>query len=430
MLTLPMLGWVAKLDPGRGKLASFSINKHGPQSDHDWQWFPDAGNGLRSNGQPVTSNDPQDASVASTPAFQQGWVRHLVSRWGGAASGGLRYYVLDNEPSLWHVTHRDVHPTGVKLEELRDKLLAYGAAVKAVDPDALLVGPEEWGWSGYFLSGYDQQQAQLRQASSTAALPDRAAHGGWDALPWLLDQLRSEAERTGRRTLDVLSVHYYPQGGEFSTDTSPAMQLRRNRSTRALWDPSYVDESWIATPVQLIPRLRGWVKAYYPGTRIALTEYNWGAEDHINGATAQADLLGLFGREGLDIAVRWGTPVATSPTYQAIKLYRNYDGQRSTFGDVSVSTTVPDPDAVSAYAALRSSDGALTVMVVAKLLSHDSTLTLELAGFPAAGAAQVWQLTASNTLTHPPDVPLSGTRLSASLPAGSITLFVVPPLAH
>ena len=45
------------------------------------------------------------------------------------------------------------------------------------------------------------------------------------------------AQPTGQRLLDVFTVHYYPQGGEFSDDVSTAMQLRRNRSTRSLWDP-------------------------------------------------------------------------------------------------------------------------------------------------------------------------------------------------
>src|SRR5256885_14148051 len=133
------------------------------------------------------------------------------------------------------------------------------------------------------------------------------------------------------------------------------MQLRRNRSTRSLWDPNYVDESWINDKVQLIPRLRNWANTYYfANTPIAITEYNWGAESHINGATAQADILGIFGREGLDLAARWTTPDPSTPTYKAIKIYRNYDGAKSTFGETSVLTTVANPDNLSAFSAIRS----------------------------------------------------------------------------
>jgi hypothetical protein len=426
MITVPTLGWVAKLGLGRTKLSSFSILKYGPQLDRDWQWFPDAGNGVALSGLPIKGNSPHDANMPVDPLYQQGWVKHLVRKWGTAAQGGTRYYLLDNEPSLWHLNHRDVRTTGATMQEVRDRMFAYGAAVKAVDPGAQLVGPEEWGWSGYFFSGYDQQYARSNGYPPISTFPDRAAHGQWDYLPWLLDQLRQEASRTGRRTLDVFSVHYYPQGGEFSHDTSSAMQLKRNRSTRAMWDPNYLDETWINDRVQLIPRLRQWVNTYYPGTRIGITEYNWGAENHINGATAQADLLGIFGREGLDMAVRWGTPAATSPTYKAFKLYRNYDGLRSTFGNTSVSATVPEPDMVSAYAALRSSDGALTVMVVGKFLSGSTSVTMELLGFTPSGPVQVWQLTSANTIARKADLTVSAGRLATTVPASSVTLFVVP----
>jgi hypothetical protein len=44
-------------------------------------------------------------------------------------------------------------------------------------------------------------------------------------------------------------------------------------------------------------------------------------------------ILGIFGREGLDMAARWATPAASTPTYKAIKMFRNYDGNRSTLGE-------------------------------------------------------------------------------------------------
>src|SRR5262249_23141825 len=36
MLTIPTIGWVAKVAPDRGKLSSFSIRKYGAQSGNDW----------------------------------------------------------------------------------------------------------------------------------------------------------------------------------------------------------------------------------------------------------------------------------------------------------------------------------------------------------------------------------------------------------
>src|SRR5262249_47389394 len=149
------------------------------------------------------------------------------------------------------------------MDEIAAKTIDFAGKIKAVDPSALVAGPEEWGWSGYFYSGADQQYGSLHGWS---VLPDRNAHAGADYLPWVLDQLRKANAASGQRLLDVFTVHYYPQGGEFSDDVSVAMQQRRNRSTRALWDPAYVDESWIADQVELVPRLRQWVNTWYPGT--------------------------------------------------------------------------------------------------------------------------------------------------------------------
>jgi hypothetical protein len=421
MLTIPMIDWVAKLGANRKTLYSYSIAKYGAQADHD-PYLPDAGNGVAA-GKNIAGNDPNDANLPNSPAYEKEWVQHLVDKWKTAQNGGLKYYLLDNEPSIWFGAHRDVAPTGLKMEEYLAKAIDYATMIKSVDPSATVVGPEEWGWSGYLYSGYDQQAGQ---ANGYAHFPDREAHGGADYLPWVLKQFRNHDQATGKRLLDVFSVHYYPQGGEFGDDVSTQMQQLRNRSTRSLWDPNYKDESWIADKVDLIPRLKRWVADNYPGTQIGLTEYNWGADGHINGATAQADVLGILGREGADLATRWVVPATDSPAYNAFKMYRNYDGKRSTFGDVSVSASGPNPDNVAVFASNRSSDGALTVMVVSKYLSGTTPVTLSLSNFDAGDRAEVWQLSSTNAIAKLADAPVNGGSLSMTVPGQSITLFVLP----
>jgi PKD repeat protein len=426
MVTIPIIEYIAKVGSNRSKLASFDSRIYGAQDDCDWQWFAQACNGMK-GGQPVAGNNPLDANVLNSTAIQGAWASHFVQRFGSAAAGGLKYYILDNEYSIWHSTHRDVRPTGATMEQVRDAMTAYSGAIKAVDPTALVVGPEEWGWSGYTLSGYDQQYGSN---NGWSFLPDRNAHGGMDYLPWLLRELKARSDADGRRVIDAFTVHYYPQGGEFwpDGDVSSAMQLRRNRSTRSLWDPAYIDETWINDKVQLIPRLRNWANAYYyTDTPIGITEYNWGAENHINGATTQADIYGIFGREGLDFGARWTTPATTTPTYKAMKMYRNYDGARSTFGDTSVkATSTANADNLSVFAAQRSGDGALTVMVIAKALAGSVDVTVNLANFAPGTAAQVWQLAASNTIARLTDATVSAQAIVTNVPAQSVTLFVVP----
>jgi hypothetical protein len=425
MLTVPMIGWAPKLGSNRGRLASYSIAKYGAQTGNDAQWFPDAGNGIRaSDGAEITTNDPNDANQPVDVRFQSNWVQHLVARWGTSTNGGVRYYFLDNEHSIWHSTHRDVHPAGATMDEIRDRMIDHATMIKTLDPDAWVLGPEEWGWSGYLYSGYDQRYGSQHGWSNH---PDRDAHGGVDYVPWLLDQVRQRSVAAGRRLLDVFTLHCYPQGGEFGNDVSSSMQLRRNRSTRCLWDPAYVDETWIATAVKLIPRMKSWRDANYPGTAIGITEYNWGAENHINGATAQADILGIFGREGLDLATRWTTPASTTPTFKAIQMYRNYDGRNSTFGDTSVQAGGPNPDQLAVFAAERSTDGALTVVAISKVISGSTPAVFNLTNFTGAGTAEVWQLNASNVIARLPDETYAGATLNHTVPAQSITLFVLPP---
>lgn len=420
MITVPLIGWVAKLGPKRSIAPSFSVAKYGAQCGAD-PYDGDAGDGLKPDcSTPIADKDPGASYVQDSPVKEEKWIKHLVGKWGSANNGGVRYYLMDNEPSIWFSTHRDSHPVGPHATEYRDKVLAESASIKAVDPKAQIVGPEEWGWEGYLYSGYDQQYAA---AHGYSKFPDyHKEQHGMDYIPWLLSEWKAAGH-----PVDVVSVHFYPQGGEDSNGVSTQTQLLRNRSTRQLWDKHYVSESWIGAPVYLIPRLKEWVqKDYYPGTPVAITEYNWGAENHINGATTLADVLGIYGREGLDLATYWTLPASGTPAYKAIQMYRNYDGAGAVFGDTSVSAKVPNPDDLSAFAARRSSDGALTVMVISKVLSGDTPVALTVAHAKASGTAKVYQLTSSNTIAHLSNVSWSGGVLNDTVPAQSITLYVLP----
>lgn len=437
LVTVPMIGWIAKLGPGRVRLSSFSITNYGAQTDNDWQWFPDAGNGVSSiSGLDITGNNPNDANTPNSPAFQRGFVQHLTNQWGSASSSGVHFYLMDNEPSIWFGTHRDVHPVGPTMQEIRTNFLNYATMVKGIDPAALVCGPEEWGWTGYLDSGYDQQWGPAH-GWNQAAMPDRGTNGGWDYMPWFLNQAHQHDTNTNQRLLDYFTLHFYPQGAEGGGDVSVATQQLRNRSTRSLWDGSYVNESWIADKVQLIPRMKTWVATNYPGTKIGITEYNWGAEGHMNGALAQADIFGIFGREGLDLGTRWETPATGTPAYLAMKLFRNYDGHKSGFGDTSVSATGPNPDRVAAYAAVRAGDNALTVMVINKQATTNAMVTINVTNFPGSGMAQVWQLKATSPanqtvagITQLGSLSFSGNVFSNTVPSNSVTLFILPGVTN
>jgi alpha-L-arabinofuranosidase len=102
--------------------------------------------------------------------------------------------------------------------------------------------------------------------------------------------------------------------------------------------------------------------------------------------------------------------------YNAIKMYRNYDGRLATFGDVSVRTMTPAPDSLSAFAAVRSSDAALTLVVINKQSNAGANLSVNLTNFSSAISSQVWQMTSSNVIARLPDVNLRGNVLATSVP--------------
>ena len=433
-ITLNLFDWAARLGSGRSNLGSFPVSVYGPQQNTD-PYNSSWGNGVHASGGNITGNDPNLSYVANSPAAEQAWIQHLINTFGDSQHGGVQYYTLGNEPGIWNATHRDIHPAGDTLPELRDRVISYATMVKSLDPRALILGPEEWGWTNYFISGAD-----------SAAGNWGATYNGLNAEAWLLDQLHQQAVSTGQRLLDYFTLHFYPQGGQFSNDVSTSMELLRNRSTRSLWDPNYVDESWIANTginggkVNLINLMKNWVNTYYPGTRIGITEYNWGAEGDMNGATTQADIWGIFGREGLNLADRWTTPATGSPTYLAMRMFRNYDGNMSLFGDQSVGANVANPDQVDAFSAIRSSDGALTVMVINKNLydpnnpSATTQVTIDLSNFASSGIAQDWQLAAINpsdqtrtSITHLSDIHVTGSSFTMTVPQESVEIFVLRP---
>jgi hypothetical protein len=291
--------------------------------------------------------------------------------------------------------------------------------VKDVDPTAQITGPVSWGWTAYFFSPRDRGNDNYRTAA------DRAAHGGMPFLPWFLQQVAANDKKRGRRTLDVLDVHFYPQADGVHSDRDDAKtQALRLQSTRALWDPEYKDESWIGAAVQLFPRLRQWVNTYYPGTKIGLTEWNWGADKTLDGGLAVAEVLGILGRERVDLASYWVAPGNGTPGFFAYKLYRNADGAGQGFGDVAVEAKSGDPDSVSCFGSVDSKTGKPALILINKRPEKTAAVTLALTSRTAVSGASVYRYSSADlkTIQHLPDIAISGGRARMELPAYSMTL--------
>ena len=361
LLTVPTLGYVARNDdvqtrsrnvPAQGgpplQPGSAAIQGYDPAANRA------ATSVLSLARRPAAQSD--GASPQATAVYQDEWIHHLVTRFGGG-SRGVQYYAMDNEPDLWSSTHTDVHPTRMGYDDMLANFEEYASMVKEQDPQARVLGPDVSGWTGYFYSDLD------RGDDNFGSHADRSRHGGQAFLPWWLGEVARADAALGHRTLDLLDVHYYPQApAVFSEANDRSTQALRVRSVRSLYDPGYRDESWIGEPVMLIPRLRQWIAQQYPGTGLAITEYNWGGERDASGAVALAEALGTFGREGVDLATYWTYPPPESPAGAAFRLYRNYDGRGGAFGDLSLPATSGD-SRVASYAARHSDSGEVDVIV-------------------------------------------------------------------
>lgn len=424
LVTVPMIGWVAKNSPSEHPFTCAFPKSAFPNQDSFDPWDDGCGNGTTNNYNNQLTTTPQRTSIEVDASFGGSMVSWLVSRYGTAANGGVGFYSLDNEPVLWNSTHRDVHPDPLTADELWTKSHATAAAIKTADPSAAVVGPADWGWCAYYFSAADDC------GQSTA---DRDAHGGLPLGAWYLQQFAAAQRSGGTRLLDYFDEHFYPQakGVALTTAGSSATRALRLRSTRALWDPSYVDESWISDangrkPLAWIRTIKAWTAQYYPGTKTAITEYNFGGLESMNGALTQADVLGIFGREGLDLATLWGPGKATEPWAYAFKIYRNYNGHGATFGDTSVKATTGNQGKLAIYAATKSSSGALTVMIINKTGSTISS-TLSLKHFSPKSKATVYRYSsASKTkIVKKSSLKVKSKKIKTSYPGSSITLLVI-----
>ena len=350
-LTVPTIGWVSKDTSS----ASFPVSQYGSQQSNDPDGA-DAGNGVSSGGKQLEPGSPKQTSVPATPEF--------VGRWVAKVKGRVGMYILDNEPDLWDSTHRDVHPEPVTYDELFQRTIDYARAIRRNDPAAVIAGPASWGWPGYLFSSADAKAGFDRA-------PDRKAHGNTPLLPWYLQQVRAAEKRLNLKLLDVLDVHFYPQGANVAVNgggggTDAKTAALRIRSTRALWDPTYRDESWINDNVMLIPRLQKWIDENAPGVGISIGEWNFGGENHISGGLATAEALGRFGQNGVTSAYYWTVPPTNSPSYWGFRAFRDVDGKGLKFLDTSVATQM------APSASLFASTDAATSQLVAVALNLDA----------------------------------------------------------
>jgi mannan endo-1,4-beta-mannosidase len=344
VVTLPLAGFVAA--DGDGPVSAEQVAPSARFVPVDWETIRDAG-------------DPIDFSQPNMSQL----LRLLKSKFGPAGSaGGIRGYILDNEPGLWSETHPRIVPKPLRVAELLQRSIKAAKVIKMVDPDALVFGPASWGVTEFqtFQNAPDWNDFKLYENFIAA----------------YLDAFRQASQEAGLRLLDVLDVHWYPQ-----SDLGGLLHAEDDRyaeallaAPRTLSESGFREKSWVtdALPVSdadmlslpILPSLNRLIERWYPGTELSILEYNFGGRNAVFAGLAVADALGCMAESNVRYAAHWGN--VDGWIAEAFRLYRDHDGKGGQFAGRCVQASCDRPDIVAVHAA---SDGArMKVIAINKSL--------------------------------------------------------------
>ena len=421
MITLPLQGWVAG-------------DKAGPVAAGTPQLARFHASSPRLGTTPGAGPDTTDRVV-----YQDEFAGALLKLFPGARRDPLRPLLIElgNEPDLYSFVHHEIQSDPLTYAALFDQVVTGAVSLKDAQPGTLLFAPSNYGWHGFH---------NLQEASDA---------NGRVFLDAFLALMMAESAADGRRLLDALDLHWYPElyvGAQRISELGAArnsaeVAALRVQAPRSLWDPGYVESSWITEsgtsggqgqtggqPLRFIPWVNEKIAANFPGTGLAITEYRFGGGDHISGAVANADALGVFGREGVLQASYF--PLEPSEPYigGAFRAFRDYDGGGGRFGDTSVSATSSDSAHVTAYASL---DAGRPERVVVVLINRDTaarTVRLLVNHTAALSRLSAFRIAEPVLLSRGAVVPralpaaaLTANAARLTLPAMSVTTLALTP---
>ena len=312
------------------------------------------------------------SDFADTPDLTDGvvymdeYVNYIIKKLGDSKSAtGIQGYSLDNEPVLWNDTHSRMHPEPVTIEELKTKSIEMAKNVKKLDPNAEVFGPALYGYTAFDHLDDDDQHDEWEKVKK-----ENNYHWYLDSY---LDDMHKASEEAGTRLLDVLDIHYYSESARKGAED-------RVQSVRTLYEKGFSENSWIGQwcmeNVPILPTIQASIDKYYPGTKLGISEYNFGGGSDTSGTIAQVEALGCYADNGVYFATLWGgEPFIVS----GINLYTNYDGKGGCFGDTLIPAKTEDVSKSSSYAAVNAKDDSkVTVMVTNKNMTEKENAVIDL----------------------------------------------------
>ena len=349
----------------------------------------------------------------------------------GAGPALPTFVSLDNEPELWNSTHLEVQgPNAVTSSAYITKTINLAEALKTQFPNLIIFGPVDYGFQGIY-----SWQGELSPTPGGANwFPDK-----------YLAAMQTASASFGKPVVDVYDFHWYPEVYDSAstritsmsgTSLSAADVQLIVQAPRDLWDPTYNDAGnsnpWIynelgQTPVQIIPRLLAKINSEFPAmTGLSITEYEGGGWNNIAGTIAEADMLGIFGEQGLFAAAFWPPSGTYDYALAGFRAFRGFNGASANFGDISVPATSSDISKVAVYASKDSSTPGRVVFVA--INRSTSSQVTDINGMTLSGTASIYQMTANSAQGQAPvhplllgTMPVSGTSFQVTLPGLSVT---------
>ena len=240
-------------------------------------------------------------SVLLKDSFDAQSAYELIKTLNGQLGLNIVNFSLGNEPEQWHETHAHTKAfdaeSGISADDYINKYIAFAVAIRTAqaeingNPNSIKIwGPEissswlDWN-TGNFTK--DCKWSDTVRGQVDCSYGDGSFH---QFIPYFLYRI-AKAEKDpqvnpkGYKLLDYFAFHYYPN---FRTKISDINSMivdpdgrqwvsKMLEATRTLNDPTYINtvdlSTYKNTSPNIINRMKGWLKSYYPNAKLALNEF-------------------------------------------------------------------------------------------------------------------------------------------------------------
>lgn len=377
LYALSLLGWVAGNKDNNfndwlynGSQWWWDADANSSGTEHNWAGTTP----ITAAGQkPTGSHDPNKYLIRQSEEKTLGIFDHFFGTGANQLaldSTNFRYWNMDNEADIWNGTHNDVMPDTMSAEEFVQIYSSMAQKARDKFPGIKLVGPvltNEWQWYYWHsqMITYDGKEYSM--------------------IEYFIKRIAEEQTRTGKKLLDVVDLHFYPDYKD-TADYAKIMQLHR------IWfDTTYVypkanGVKWAmgnnVTKEFIFQRIRNWLDQYMGaghGVTLGITECGAidGAKDNASViAVWYASHLGEFGAAG-DVEVF--TPWTWYPgMFETMHLFTRY-GKKQALPPVHSSDHL-----LSVYPSKNANGDSLTLMIVNRGRTDGQQVKVNLGNFTTA----------------------------------------------